>query len=248
MMKYSDYIIIATLLTGFHPSAVRAESIPFFGVFPLIAQKTWYSSHGWSNGEHQSCEWHKDAVKGYDDGSTKGLRITLSDKAGKTRPYQCGEIASKAKFFHGRYEARIKPAESSGVNSAFFTFVGPYQGSKIHDEIDIEFLSKDNRLVQFSYWHDAKNYDVKVHELDFDATADFHDYAFEWHKDKIIWFVDGKEVHRTSGKHPLPITPSHIFFSLWSGGKSMNDWLGPFKYKEPLHMDILGVTYTPFKD
>lgn len=235
--------LFALLLTGLSPFCARAETIPFFGVFPLIAQKTWYVSNGWSNGEHQSCEWSKTALTG-DNGN---LRITLSDQKGKTRPYTCGELQTKKQYSFGRYEARMKTAAGSGLNSAFFTFTGPYQGSKIHDEIDIEFLGKDPRFVQFSYWHDAKNYDAKVYTLDFDATADFHDYAFEWHPDKIIWFVDGKEVYRTSGKYPLPTTPSGIFFSLWSGGKSINDWLGPFKYKEPKHMDVEWVKFTPFQ-
>lgn len=222
----------------------RADDIPFFGIFPRIAQKTWYISDGWSNGDHQSCEWRKDAVKGY----KKGLRLTLSNKGGKLRPYGCGEIHTNKLYGYGRYEARMKTTAGSGLNSAFFTFVGPYQGSKIHDEIDIEFLGKDPRLVQFSYWHDAKNYDVKVYELDFDSTANFHDYAFEWDNDKIIWFVDGNEVYQTSGKHPMPTTPSSIFFSLWSGGKSIDDWLGPFKYKGSQNLDISWVKFTPFEN
>ena len=244
-MKILHYpLIIAVLLAGLNPVPARADEIPFFGIFPLIAKKIWYVSDGWSNGEHQSCEWSKSAVKGHEG----GLRLTLSDKSAKTRAHSCGEIQTNKKYSYGRYEARIKTAVGSGINSAFFTFVGPYQGSKIHDEIDIEFLGKENNLVQFSYWHDAKNYDVKVYELDFDASADFHDYAFEWHKDKIIWFVDGKEVYRTSGKYPMPNVPSKIMFSLWSGSKSMNDWLGKFKYDTQKNMDILWVKFTPFKD
>lgn len=236
--------ILSSFIIGCLASPARADEIPFFGIFPLIAQKTWYISNGWSNGKHQSCEWSKNAVKGHE----KNLRLILSDKAGKTLPYTCGEIQTNKKYSYGRYEARIKTAAGSGLNSAFFTFVGPYQGSKIHDEIDIEFLGKDGRLVQFSYWHDAKNYDAKVYTLDFDATTDFHDYAFEWHKDKIIWFVNGKEVHRTSGKHPLPFVPSKIMFSLWSGGKPVDDWMGPFKYKGPQTMDISWVKFTPFEN
>ena len=32
-----------------------------------------------------------------------------------------------------------------------------------------------------------------MYDLGFDASEDFPTYAFEWHKDKIIWFVDGKD-------------------------------------------------------
>ncbi len=247
-MKHFHRIILtflaAALVVGSTSVPARSDEIPFFGIFPHIAKRTWSISDGWANGDHQSCEWRKDAVKGHE----KNLRITLSHKGGKIRPIGCGEIQSNQKYGYGRYEARMKTAKGSGLNSAFFTFVGPYQGSKIHDEIDIEFLGKKSNLVQFSYWHDAKNYDVNVYQLDFDATADFHDYAFEWHQDKIIWFVDGKEVYRTSGQHPMPNTPSKIMFSLWSGGNSINDWLGRFKYTEPKNLDIQWIKFTPFEN
>lgn len=247
-MKITYYsLLCAALFSGIFPvishAADNTSAIPFFATYPNLNISDWRISSGWSNGAHQSCEWTTDSIQGHN----KNLRITLTEGKTKTRNYRCGEIASKKAYSYGRYETRMKPSYGSGMNSAFFTFVGPYQGSKIHDEIDIEFLGKDPHLVQFSYWHDAKNYDIKIYKLDYDASKEFHDYAFEWYKDKIIWFVDGKEVYRTSGKYPMPVTPPHILFSLWSGGESVNDWLGEFKYDAPKNMDVSWVKFTPFK-
>ena len=247
-MKIRQYsLILSALFIAFSPLSAQAAdnkgTIPLFATYPNLNIGDWRISNGWNNGDHQSCEWTTDSIT-HDD---QNLRFTLTDRKAKTRDYRCSEIMSKKKYSYGRYETRMKPSVGSGINSAFFTYVGPYQGSKIHDEIDIEFLGKDPHLVQFSYWHDGKNHDVNVYKLDFDASKEFHDYAFEWHTDKIIWFVDGKEVYRTSGKYDLPVTPSLIFFSLWSGGKSMNDWLGEFKYDGQKNMDVSWVKFTPFK-
>jgi endo-1,3-1,4-beta-glycanase ExoK len=243
-MKKNIYILYTMILFFYYNIQVSlASDIDFFGIFPRIVEKNWYISDGWSNGEHQSCEWKKYNVSGYDG----HLRLTLNNKSTKIRDFSCAEVQTKNKYSYGRYEAKLKTAVGSGLNSAFFTYVGPYQGSKIHDEIDIEFLGKNSRLVQFSYWHDGKNYDVKTYNLEFDPSLNFYSYAFEWYPDKIIWYVEGEEVHRTSGKYPIPYVPSKIMFSLWSGSESMNDWLGEFNYSEPKHMDIKWVKYTPFE-
>lgn len=232
---------LASLL--FTLSGAKADDIPFYTYRGIIDKSLWYVSNGWSNGDHQSCEWREKALSE----NNKGLRITLSDKGGKIRPIACGELHSHENFGYGRYEARMKTAEGSGLNTAFFTFTGPPLGDKEHDEIDFEFLGKNPRLVQASYWRNAVNYDIKVIDLGFDTSADFHDYVFEWHPDKIIWYADGKIIHETSGKNPIPVNPGKLYFSLWSGAKSIDDWLGPFAYTTPKTAEIAWVKFTPFK-
>lgn len=58
-----------------------------------------------------------------------------------------------------------------------------------------------------------------------DASEDFHTYAFEWHKDRIVWYVDGKEVHRVT--KDLPQTKMRIMANVWAG-IGVDDWLSPF--------------------
>jgi endo-1,3-1,4-beta-glycanase ExoK len=215
--------------------------IPLFLPYPTIHSSKWYRSDGWSNGEHQSCEWRKDAFSA-DDGN---LKMTLSDKGGKVRPLGCAEIHTVDPSGYGVYEARMKTAAGSGLNTAFFTYIGPPTGSPQHDEIDFEFLGKDPHTVQLNYLTDGKGGHEKIIDLGFDASAGFHDYTIDWKPGKIRWLVDGKKVYETSPGDDLPVNPGRIYLSLWSGSDKTNDWLGPFTYTAPVSAEVSWVKFTP---
>lgn len=242
MNKYKKLCASLTLASCLvMPQIAKAQDIPFFATYPHIDLSRWFLSHGWANGEHQSCEWRSGAVTAHE----QGIRLTLSDKGGQKRKIGCGEIQSKKRYKYGRYEARMRPAAGSGLNSAFFTYIGPPLGVPEHDEIDFEFLGKDKDIVEVNYHRNGKNMGPWKIKLGFDATADFHDYAFEWHPLKIIWYVDGKPVHETEDGADIPKNESKIFFSLWSGAPNVNDWLGPFKYTGPVNADVQWLKFTP---
>jgi endo-1,3-1,4-beta-glycanase ExoK len=243
MKKIRNALLAAVLGLVSSSSPSLAEDIPFFAQYPAIDKSIWYFSNGWSNGPHQSCEWNASYVFG----DNNHLKLILDDKPGKTRAYSCGEIQTYKTYSYGRYESRMKASKGSGMNSAFFTYIGPPNGAALQDEIDFEFLGKDEQLVQVGYWHDGKNYDVKVVDLGFDASAAYHDYVFEWYPDHVVWFVDGKQIHETSGDYPIPALPGKIFFSLWSGGKPVDDWLGHFTYESQREFDVEWVKFTPFQ-
>lgn len=242
-MRLQSLLLLLICLIGAPPPSI-AQDIPFFKFGQKIDSETWYKSHGWANGEHQSCEWRKHAVSG----TAEGLNLNLSERGGKHRPYGCGEIRTIQKYSYGRYEARLKSAAGSGLNSAFFTFIGPHSGSPEHDEIDFEFLGKDPYIVEVTYFRNSKKGRVKRVVLGFDASQEFHDYAFEWSKTAIRWYVDGKLVHETDPGENIPIHPQQIFFSLWSNNESLNDWMGPFRYSGPVDMDIQWVRFTSSHD
>ena len=219
----------------------RAGDIPLFSPYPTINAGRWYRSDGWTNGEHQSCEWRKDALSA-DDGN---LKMTLSDRGGAVRPIGCAEIHTIATSGFGLYEARMKTAAGSGLNTAFFTYIGPPTGSPQHDEIDFEFLGKDSHTVQLNYLTDGKGGHEKSIQLGFDAAAGFHDYGIEWKPGKIRWFVDGKLVHETPAGADLPINPGRIYLSLWSGSPKVDGWLGPFEFTGPVSAEVSWVRFTP---
>jgi endo-1,3-1,4-beta-glycanase ExoK len=218
-----------------------AADIPFFLPYPKIDTGRWQISNGWSNGSYMSCEWRADAVTVHDD----NLLLTLSDRGDKLRPYACPEIHTKSTSGYGTYSARIRTAAGSGLNTTFFTYVGPGVGAAIHDEIDFEFLGKDTHSVQLNYYVDGKPQDGTIIQLDFDASAAFHDYSFTWETSKIRWYVDGKLVHETKENSPLPSHPGRIYLSLWSGSKEEDDWLGKFTYTAPISAEFSSVKYTP---
>src|SRR3546814_20829287 len=68
-------------------------------------------------------------------------------------------------------------------------------------------------------------------DLGFDASADFHTYAFEWRLNSIRWFVDGRQVHEETGaRGTLPSHPGKIFLHAWAG-KDLAGWLGRGRYR-----------------
>lgn len=224
------------------PSALADENAaPFYSRFFNLDPAVWYISHGWANGDHQSCEWRRDAATTHQG----RLRLTLSDRGGDKRAIGCGEVQTHARFHYGRFEARMRAAVGSGLNSAFFTYIGPPMNVPEHDEIDFEFLGKNPRTVEVVHWTNGVRGTPKIVDLGFDASTEYHNYAFEWRPDGIKWFVDDKLVHETKPGDQIPKNPGKIFFSLWSGSP---EWMGPFTYDQPVHADIVWVKYTPLID
>ena len=219
-------------------SPVSTEA--FSDRFEQISRNSWYVSNGWTNGPHQSCEWRPDALAT----TSNGLMLELSDRGGKLRPIGCGELHTNKLYTYGLYEARMRSAAGSGLNTAFFTYTGAPE-SKEHNEIDFEFLGKDPHFVQVNYFiADEVKHGYMV-PLGFDASKAFHDYAFDWEPTKITWYVDGKPVHETETGAAMPTIGSHIFFSLWSNSPNLDDWMGHFTYTAPVTGEVAWVSYTP---
>ena len=242
-MKKHATIFLTFLLAIAQPALAGDES-GFTDNFTKIDPARWYVSNGWSNGDHQSCEWRADAWSA----NGHGLTMTISDKGGAQRPIGCPEMHSKAKLSYGRYETRMKIAAGSGLNTAFFTYIGPGVKFPEWDEIDFEFLGKDPTHVELNYIAKDQKIKGKYYGLGFDASKDFHDYAFEWHKTAIFWFVDGKEVLHTPTGAPIPRNPAMLYIDLWTGGPIEDAWMGKFTYTQPLTAEVASVKYTPFAE
>lgn len=233
-------LLVMAWLLIFAPLAI-AQELPFTSTSSEIDAAKWYISDGWSNGDHQSCEWRADEVipeKGH-------VLLRLSDKGGKTRSISCSEIHSTRRSRYGRYEARLRAASGPGLNTAFFTYVGPPVGVPQHDEIDFEILGKDPTKVELTYWTDGRSSGGTIIPLGFDSSKGFHNYAFEWTPQQIIWYVDDKVVYKTPPGAVIPANPSRIYFSLWSGAPVEDNWLGHFVYKNAVTAEVALAKFTP---
>jgi endo-1,3-1,4-beta-glycanase ExoK len=222
-------------------AAVAQDNTAFIDSFQDLNRGRWYISNGWANGDYQSCEWRADAVTSIKD----KMRLTLSDRGGKVRPFGCGEIRTRMLLGYGLFEARIRSAAGSGLNTGFFTYVGPPTGSAEHDEIDFEFLGKDPHTVNINHFTNGKPYDGKVVQLGYDASRAFHNYAIEWEPNKIRWYVDRTLVAETPVDAKIPRNPGNLYFSLWSGSNVEDDWMGPFRYTTPVTAEVQWTSYTP---
>ena len=199
-------------------------------------------ANGWSNGGQFNVTWRKSNCTFTDD---KMQMVISKDNAGGSIPYAGAEYRTRKFYGYGRYEVSMKPIKNDGVVSSFFTYTGPSDKNP-WDEIDIEFLGKDTTIVQFNYFTKGRGNHEYIHELGFDASEEFHTYAFEWHEDKIVWFVDGVEVYTAT--KTIPTTRGKIMMNVWCG-KGVDSWLKAFDPSNlPLTAEYEWFSYTPFEE
>ena len=222
-------------------AANAAEDGGFISVFTALDQNRWRVADGYVDGDYQACQWRADHVS-----TARGdLELRLSDQGGRLRAIGCAEVSTSKRFGYGLYEARLRSAAGSGLNTGFFTYVGPPNGVPEWDEIDFEFLGKAPRTVSINHFTNGKAEGARVVQLGFDASKEFHNYAFEWMPNKIRWYVDGKIISETPAGSQIPRNPGALCLSLWSGAKAENAWMGPFQYAGTATAEVAWAAYTP---
>ena len=231
--------LIATLAAA-GPLAAQegATGTSFVEEFDTLDKAIWYVSDGWNNGAHQNCTWSKDQV------AVTGGKLELSFDAKKLgeRDYACGEVQTKKRFGYGTYEVRMKAATGTGLNSAFFSYIGPAD-KKAHDEIDFEVLGKNTARVQLNQYVAGKGGNEKLVDVAGGADADFNDYAFVWQKERLRYYVNGALVHEVTDPKALPDNAQKIFLSLW-GTDTLSGWMGKFAFAGPTKLEVERVAFT----
>ena len=200
------------------------------------------AANGWCNGSMFNVTWRSSNVTF----ENNNMQLIIDHDAVPVNgvPYSGGEFRSTDFYSYGRYEVCMKAIRNDGVVSSFFTYTGPSDNNP-WDEIDIEILGKDTTQVQFNYFTNGQGNHEYMHDLGFDASEDFHTYAFEWHEDRIVWFVDGVEVH--SADADIPVTESKIMMNAWCG-KGVDGWLNAFDDTTvPLIAEYQWIKFTPFE-
>jgi endo-1,3-1,4-beta-glycanase ExoK len=241
MRIFRYLLLVGAVLTNSLPSIAADEQKGFTELFKKPNEDRWYMSNGWTNGDHQSCEFRADAIRIFD-----GLmRLTLSDRGGRVRPIGCPEIHTRERLGYGIYTARLRTAAGSGLNTAFFTYIGPPNGVPIWDEIDFEFLGKSPRSVSIGYRANGKEHGPWDTQLGFDASQTFHDYTIEWTPERICWYADGKMIAKSRDGDNISSAPGMLFFSLWSGSSLEDAWMGPFTYKDPVTAEVQSASFRP---
>jgi endo-1,3-1,4-beta-glycanase ExoK len=229
----------ATVLAVLDPTAATAASRGFVNYFDWHDFNNWYRADGWAN-PLSRCGWNQ-ANTIFLQGFMKQT-VTNVSMAGKK--YSCGSYQSRQKFGYGRYQARMKAARGSGVVSGIFTYTGKTDGGDPHDEIDLEFLGRDTTKVQTNYFVNGEGHHEKLIDLGFDAAYGFHTYAFEWRRNSIEWFVDGRSVRKvTRTMGPLPSHPGKIGAFIWA--TNLSEWAGGFTFLEPIATEYDYISYTP---
>ncbi|MGR3465001.1 family 16 glycosylhydrolase [Limimaricola sp.] len=206
-------------------------------------QPQWFTSNFDIKTSGFRTAWRKALV------STEDGRMVLQLRPapdGHDKDFLGSEVQRRERTHYGRYEVVMTAARGDGVISSFFTYTGPWFDDP-HDEIDFEFLGRDTTKVWAMAFADGQKLSGRWIDLGFDAAEAPHLYAFEWHPDRIVWYVDGKEILRiTEADGPLPQTPGKIYANIWAGGKAQRNWSGeaPIWTRAAASYDCM--SYRPF--
>jgi endo-1,3-1,4-beta-glycanase ExoK len=217
-------VALGTLLASPVPS--HSQDLPtapsFVDDFSSFDRARWYVADGWTNGAYQNCTWSKSLVR-LSDGM---LTLGFEKRKLKDRDFACAEIQTKQRYGYGVYEARMKTDTGSGLNAAFFSYIGP-SDKQPWDEIDFEVLTKDTSKVQVHTYISGKPKNEKLVDVVGGTDKGFNDYGFVWEKDRLRFYVNGKLVQEITNPAELPTHSQKIFFSLW-GSDKLTSWMGAF--------------------
>ncbi|MFD2237509.1 family 16 glycosylhydrolase [Aureimonas populi] len=198
---------------GLHAGEGRAgEGSSFFEDFHVLDNDLWAMSDGWSNGAEWSCGWNAKAVAIQSEAALSIIEVPAGEK-----PLSCGELQTRQTYGYGTFEVRMRPVELPGVTSAFFVYTGPHAGDP-KDGIDIRFVGESPTELRAAHSAAGRTSQSAV-DLGFEATGGFNDYAFQWSREGIRWYVNGRMVHEvTAAGGDVPTHPGRIYLHLWPGG------------------------------
>ncbi|MGN1224128.1 MAG: glycoside hydrolase family 9 protein, partial [Ruminococcus sp.] len=199
------------------------------------AVKEFFASDGWSNGSCFDCVWRGSNATFQDS----ALNLTIDKDTSGQYNYSGAEYRTTDFYSYGYYETSMQAIKNDGVVSSFFTYTGPSDNNP-WDEIDVEILGKDTTKVQFNYYTNGTGNHEYMYDLGFDASTGYHTYGFDWQKDSITWYVDGKAVYTAT--QDIPSTPGKIMMNVWPG-TGVDAWLKPYDGTTPLTAKYQWVTY-----
>ncbi|KAI9001768.1 concanavalin A-like lectin/glucanase domain-containing protein [Hyaloraphidium curvatum] len=129
----------------------------------------------------------------------------------------------------GKVCSSMMTARGNGTVSAI-VIMNFNHSVQIDDEIDIEFVGKDEgRFMQSNWFGEARpvyGNGITDHPVAPDTATNFHVYCMERTNEYISWTIDNFEVRRATfaewGSRGLPWRESKIIFNIWDGGQG--DW------------------------
>jgi GR25 family glycosyltransferase involved in LPS biosynthesis len=151
-----------------------------------------------------------------------GLSLDVKKEALGVREFSAAAISSRGSFLFGRFEVTLRATNVPGLVTGFFL-----HRDSPRQEIDIEVLGRKPTSLLVNVFYNPGSEGAKFDygyrgtpalvELGFDASQGFHQYAVEWDRSEIRWFVDQKLVHRRAIWNPTPIPhlPMTLHVNTW---------------------------------
>jgi hypothetical protein len=146
---------------------------------------------------------------GTEDGS---LRLTLP-----ANTLDGGEIESTDRYGPGFYAARIKVPDAPSSITGFFLYEPP----DLEREIDIEIYNDPSGKILFTTYADGEQTHTETLDLPFDPTEEFHEYAFFYDEESVIFYVDDEPMQEFDGGLPNERMKLHVnsWFPDWLSGE-----------------------------
>ncbi|KAF9975658.1 hypothetical protein BGZ73_000614 [Actinomortierella ambigua] len=159
-------------------------------------------------------------MKGY-------TKITIG-KDSDRKPYSCGELIWRQEdLTYGRYSIDMIASNVVGHVTSFFLIANG------DTEIDVEITGLKSNVLWCNIWHGGKQNPVSI-TLPFETHAGWHNYAFEWRKHGVTWYVDGNMVfNRSDVPTTSPDKTSYkVAINSWTQvNPEVNiEWAGKFIY------------------
>jgi beta-glucanase (GH16 family) len=224
--------------TGWPPTD-RAAFIDRFEGRTL--HRRWSLADGWHNGDLFSAEWRASQAQL----TPEGVELVMAPAPiGAQKPYMSAELRTRETYLYGYFEARLRMPRGPGLVAAFFSFARPGD-RETQNEIDVELLGRDPSIVELTY-HVGNLATREIVTTGFDASLDFHTYAFEWRPDSIHWYLDNQLVHTSDEDQVRALVhPQRIELSLWNSDQ-LPRWLGSIDHAQaPWRMTVACVAYAP---
>ena len=150
-----------------------------------------------------------------------------------------GQFRTKDKYTYGKFEADIKIPDNDGLLNGFFLY--SYEDGNNY-EIDIEVVKKGGQWVGMTTIYNATHQDfeslnkevtgsedeeVFKYEavLDFNPTADYHNYRIDVKPDKVDFYINNKLF--STWNESFNIKPMRLH-----GGTFYTHWLNKENYKK----------------
>jgi endo-1,3-1,4-beta-glycanase ExoK len=189
----------------------------------------WYIANYTPDGQVQDVAWSHEQVGISRGGLALDLEPAVQSRWARAAGlnFVSGEIQRHERTHHGRYEIVMQAGRGAGLLTTFMTHTGPYHGTP-YEEISVGIPGRDTRQAKLRVVHDGNEAHTESVDLDFDAAAGFHIYAFEWGSEEVRFLIDDKPVHvlgREDGVAP-PQSPANVVADLWAGAPSQYAWMG----------------------
>lgn len=217
-----------------YPGIPQIQARPHIGGTPASGAFLVDFTKGYDSSTQSLSDWVMDAAWLKADFSPhnvrfdrNGMTLSITHRNGGPTPYVSAEFQRVGFYGYGRYEVVMKAAKMPGIVSSFFTHTDAYFGDP-HSEIDFEFVGGKPHEVHTNYFGDGRSEGLDI-ELGFDASEDFHIYAFEWVPDRISWYVDGVEIRTVEAEDvrpPIPSVTSRVMANIWAANNQALEWVG----------------------